>query len=68
MGEAISIDEEAVVTYRWMPFEEPIPKAVLDRCIGPDDAQSLRNIRFSTKWLFEISERSFLQQSEIACL
>jgi hypothetical protein len=61
IGETISVDDEAVVIYRWMPLDEPIPKAVLDQNFEPDDARSLRNIRFSTKWLFEISERSFRQ-------
>jgi hypothetical protein len=59
IGEAISADNEAIVTYRWMALDAPIPKAVLDQSFEPDDAESLRNIRFSSKWLFEISEQSF---------
>lgn len=61
IGEAISVDDEATVMYRWMRLDEPIPKAVLDQSFEPDDAQSLRLIYFSSKWLFEISERSFRQ-------
>lgn len=61
IGEAISVDDEAIITYRWMPFDEPIPKIALNRYFEPDDAENLRNIRFSAKWLFEISERSFRQ-------
>src|SRR5256885_1583782 len=49
IGEAISVDDEATVTYRWMPLDEPIPKAVLDQRFQADDARSLRNIRFSSK-------------------
>jgi len=61
VGEVTTVDDEAVVSYRWVPFDDPIPKALMDQSFDADDVQSLRNIRFSTKWLFEISERSFRQ-------
>lgn len=59
IGEAISIDGDGVVSYRWQALTEPIPKSVLDLSFEPEDARSFRNIRFSSKWLFQISERSF---------
>ena len=61
IGQVTTVDDEAVVSYRWIPLDEPIPKTVIDQTFEANDTRSFQNIRFSTKWLFEISERSFMR-------
>lgn len=58
VGVVLSADREHV-KYRWLPFAQPIQKADLDRNLEADDAANMRNIRFASKWLFEISQQSF---------
>ncbi|HLG99483.1 MAG TPA: hypothetical protein VKX49_24455 [Bryobacteraceae bacterium] len=47
------------IEYRWLPFAEAVPKAVIDASLDPEDAAKLKNIRFSSHWLFQISQSSF---------
>jgi hypothetical protein len=56
LGVVLHADHQHI-EYRWVPFAKPIPKADIDRGFDPDDAAKLRNIRFSSHWLFEVSRR-----------
>lgn len=57
-GVVLRVDDEHI-EYRWLPFSQPIPKALMDGNFDPEDASKLKNIRFSSHWLFEISQGSF---------
>src|SRR5229473_5447407 len=58
IGVVLRVDSEHV-EYRWIPFDQPIQKIALDVNLDSDDAAKMRNIRFSSHWLFEISQQSF---------
>jgi hypothetical protein len=57
-GVVTQVDGEAVA-YRWIPFITPISKRAIDNTFEPEDVRKLRNIRFSSHWLFEVSKQSF---------
>jgi len=58
VGIVLHTDKEWI-KYRWLPFKEVISKEKIDQSFEPADAEKFRNIRFSSHWLFEISQRSF---------
>jgi len=58
IGVVLRVDSEHI-EYRWVLFASPMPKTTIDDAFDPKDAADMKNIRFSTKWLFEISHRSF---------
>jgi hypothetical protein len=58
IGVVLSTDIERI-EYRWLPFEEAIPKSRIDSAFEPSDLAKFGNIRFSSHWLFEISQPSF---------
>lgn len=47
------------IKYRWLPFKEPIPKSRIDTGFEPSDVKKFADRRFSSRWLFEISVKSF---------
>ncbi len=58
VGIVLSTDREWI-RYRWLPLKGAIPKSQMDGAFEPADLEKLSNIRFSSHWLFEISQRSF---------
>jgi hypothetical protein len=60
IGVVLRVDRNNI-GYRWLPFTQPIPKATIDVSFDPDDLVNMGNIRFSAKWLFEVSQKSFLK-------
>jgi len=53
--------DEKVISYRYLPFAEAIPKYKIDQGFAPDDAGKFKNIRFNRFWLFKISKDSFVR-------
>jgi hypothetical protein len=60
LGTVTRVDHESV-EYRWIPFIVPISKRAIDKTFEPDDSRKLRNIRFASQWIFEVSRQSFLK-------
>jgi hypothetical protein len=58
IGVVLSTDGESV-KYRWLPFKEPIAKSRIDEKFAPADLEKFGDRRFSSRWLFEISLKSF---------
>ena len=56
----------AVIKYRYLPFARPIPKDALDHGFEEADLKKLRDIRFSSFWLFDISRMSFTRAVAVA--
>jgi hypothetical protein len=52
--------DRLTVQYRYLPFNMQIPKSELNNGFAPEDFNKLKNIRFSSHWLFEVSKTSFL--------
>lgn len=57
IGVVLGLDDN-LITYRWLPFQQAIPKSHIDKAFEPADRQKFENIRFSSHWLFEISRKS----------
>jgi hypothetical protein len=58
VGIVLQTDNEWI-KYRYLPLKEAISKEKLDQSFESADAEKFRNIRFSSHWLFEISQLSF---------
>jgi hypothetical protein len=58
IGVVLSTDTQWI-RYRWLQFKEAIPKSRIDGAFEPQDVEKFKNIRFSSHWLFEISQTSF---------
>ncbi len=60
VGIVLGVDD-ALISYRYVPFSGPVRKPQIDKGLTPEDRQKFGRIRFSTFWLFEISRESFEQ-------
>jgi hypothetical protein len=58
IGVVLSTDPQWI-RYRCLPFHEPIPKSRIDAEFEPGDLKKFRDIRFSSRWIFQISLTSF---------
>jgi hypothetical protein len=58
IGVVLSTDSQWV-RYRYLPFVEPIEKSRIDGAFDAVDLKKFKDIRFSSRWLFEISHSSF---------
>ncbi len=58
IGVVLRVDREHI-EYRWLPFDQAISKAEIDRNFDSDDVGKMRLIHFASHWLFEISRESF---------
>jgi hypothetical protein len=47
------------IDYRWMPIAVPISKETLDQNFESDDRKKMKELRFKTRRVFEISRQSF---------
>jgi hypothetical protein len=63
IGIVLSADSEQIL-YRWLPFNDAIAKSQIDKSFEPTDVRKFGNVRFSSHWLFEISQVSFNQTVE----
>jgi|SRR5579859_4217574 len=63
IGVVLGVDRERI-EYRWLPFLHPIPKSIIDANFASGDAAKMRDIRFSSRWLFEISQLSFSKTAD----
>lgn len=50
---------QACVDYKYFPFAEPATKSDIDQNLRSVEADDFKNIRFSSKWLFQIAKESF---------
>lgn len=55
----ILTSDEKCITYRWLPFREPISKKIVDQAFETSDTEKFKNIWMASHWLFEISQTSF---------
>lgn len=58
IGVVLAVDRDHI-EHRWIPFAQPIKKSIFGANLDPGDAAKMRDIRFSSRWLFEISQQSF---------
>lgn len=52
------------IHYRYLPFIKKIYKDELEKYLDSAGNEKLKNIRFSSHWLFEISKQSFVNCTE----
>lgn len=59
VGIVLSVSSKEI-QYRYLPFKEKIKKDDLQKYLDKEGNEKLKNIRFSSHWLFEVSKQSFL--------
>ncbi|OPY11149.1 MAG: hypothetical protein A4E69_02981 [Syntrophus sp. PtaB.Bin138] len=56
--------DDLTIEYDYHPFPKPFPIKDIRNAFRADDKAKLRNIRFSSHWLFELNKNSFLKAKE----
>lgn len=63
VGVVLDVSNSAIC-YRYLPFSIAIQKDELTKHLDQEENDKLKNIRFSSHWLFEVSKKSFVKCTE----